>query len=246
MGLDNSLYVGLSRQMTLKREMDIVANNIANQDTAGFKIEHLIIQEYPKAPAATEGGPKPIKFVYDLGIARDFKAGSMQRTGNPLDMAVEGDAFFTVNTPDGVRYTRDGRFTLDNTGRLVTQGGYPVVGEGGDITFDVTQGPIAVSRDGVISQGNLRITRLNLAQFGSLSGLEKTGDGFFRNANNQQVLPAPNASVHQGSIEGSNVNPIIEITEMIEVSRAYERMSKLIDQSAELSRGAVQRLGKTN
>jgi flagellar basal-body rod protein FlgF len=98
----------------------------------------------------------------------------------------------------------------------------------------------------VISQGNLRITRLNLAQFGSLSGLEKTGDGFFRNANNQQVLPAPNASVLQGSIEGSNVNPIIEITEMIEVSRAYERMSKLIDQSAELSRGAVQRLGKIN
>jgi len=244
--LDNSLYIGLSKQLTLKRQMDIVANNIANQDTTGFKVENLIVQEYPKAPAATEGGPKPLKFVYDLGVSRDFNAGTMQKTGNPLDMAVEGDAFFTINTPDGPRYTRDGRFTLDPTGRLVTQAGNPVVGEGGDILVDRQLGEITVSRDGVISQGNQRLTRLNLSRFGAVSGLEKTGDGLFLNANNQPVLAATNASVHQGSLEGSNVNTILQITEMIEVSRAYERVSKLVDQSADLSRSAVSRLGKIN
>lgn len=244
--MDNSLYIGLSRQLTLKRQMDIVANNIANQDTAGFKVEHLILAEDPEAPALTQGGPKPIKFVYDTGVARSFTAGTMQRTGNPLDMAVEGDAFFTINTANGPRYTRDGRFTLDQTGRLTTQGGEPVTGEGGDILVDTTKGDIAVSRDGIVSQAGLRITRLNLARFASRAGLEKMGDGFFRNTSEQPVLAATNASIHQGTVEGSNVNPIMEITDMIEVSRAYERVTKLVDQSADLSRSAVQRLGKPN
>ena len=98
----------------------------------------------------------------------------------------------------------------------------------------------------MISQGNLRITRLNLAQFGTLAGLTKTGAGLFQAGSNQQALPATNAGISQGSIEGSNVNPILAISEMIEVSRAYERMSKLMDQNADLSRGAIQRLGKLN
>src|SRR5450432_108958 len=114
--MDNALYVGLSNQMVLKREMDIVANNIANADTTGFKFESLMTKETPAAPALTFGGPKPIKFVSADGVARDFSQGGMRRTDAPLDLAIEGQGFFKVTTKAGDRYTRDGHFRTDDTG----------------------------------------------------------------------------------------------------------------------------------
>jgi flagellar basal-body rod protein FlgF len=135
--MDNALYVGLSRQMVLRREMDIVANNIANIDTNGFKVESLIQKTDPAEPAMTLGGPRPVKFVATDGVARDFGQGTLTQTGGPLDLAIEGKGFFQVQTPDGPRFTRDGRFTTDTTGKLVTQGGQAVLDEsGGEIVID--------------------------------------------------------------------------------------------------------------
>lgn len=242
--MDNAMYVGLSRQMTLRRQMDVVANNIANQDTVGFKVEQLTLAEDPEAPAKTKGGPAPVKFVIDTGLARDFSQGTMQTTGNSLDLAIEGNGFFRINTPGGERYTRDGRFTLDAGSRLVTQKGDPVVGDGGDILVDTKKGPISISPDGIISQAGQRIAAVRPVQFASMAGLEKTGDGLYRNTANVQPTPATTAQLHQGMLEGSNVNPIKEITNMIEVSRAYERMSRLVEQTAQLSENAITRLGK--
>src|SRR5215472_12182027 len=117
--MDNALYVGLSRQMVLRRQMDIVANNIANADTNGFKVESLLTTETPGPPASTFEGPKPVKFVAANGVARDFSQGSFKRTDAPLDVAIEGKGFFKVTTKTGDRFTRDGHFRMDDQGQLV-------------------------------------------------------------------------------------------------------------------------------
>lgn len=243
--MENALYVTLSRQMVLRRQMDIVANNIANSDTAGFKVESLMEKTDPAAPALTMGGPNPVKFVSADGVARDFGQGGLNRTDAPLDVAIEGQGFFQVQGPDGARYTRDGRFTLDETGRLVTQKGLPVLDDGGgEIILDPAEGQISVAEDGTLTQGATRIGRLGVVAFRTLSTLEKAGDNLYRNTSNQQPQPAEAARVRQGMLEGSNVQPILEITRMIEVSRAYEQMAKIMDSTSELSKTAVQRMGR--
>jgi flagellar basal-body rod protein FlgF len=123
--MDNALYVGLSRQMTLRRELDIVANNIANANTTGFKVEELMVRTEPAKPARTAGGTNPVKFVLDDGVARDFGQGALTQTGGDFDLALEGQGFFKVSTAGGERYTRDGRFTMNPDGKLVTQNGQP-------------------------------------------------------------------------------------------------------------------------
>lgn len=243
--MENALYVSLSRQMVLRRQMDIVANNIANADTAGFKVESLIEKTDPAAPAVTMGGPQPVKFVSADGVARDFGQGALRRTDAPFDLALEGQGFFQVAGPDGPRYTRDGRFTLDETGRLVTQGGLAVLDDGGgEITLDPVEGAVSVGEDGTITQGATRVGKLGMVSFRTLATLEKAGDNLYRNTSNQQPQPAEGARVRQGMLEGSNVQPILEITRMIEVSRAYEQTARIMDSTAELSKTAVQRMGR--
>ena len=118
--MDNTLYVGLSKQMILNRELDVAANNLANVDTAGFKVESVITGDDPVMPAHAPPGSTPVQFALDQGVARDFTQGSMQQTGAPLDMAIEGKGFFQVQTQAGVRYTRDGRFGTDAQGQLLS------------------------------------------------------------------------------------------------------------------------------
>lgn len=243
--MENALYVGLSRQMLLRREMDIIANNIANADTTGFKVEALMARTEPAAPAFTLGGPKPVKFVVADGVARDFGQGALRRTDAPLDVAIEGDGFFKVGVFGAERYTRDGRFRADEIGRLVTQGGLPVLDDaGGEIVIDGEEGPVTIAEDGVISQGDQRIGKIGLFTFGNLAALEKVADNLYRNTSNLQPQPAGEARLRQGMLEGSNVQPILEITRMIEVSRAYEQMARIMDSEAELSRRTVERMGK--
>ncbi len=243
--MDNAIYIGLTRQMLLRREMDIVANNIANLDTTGFKMESMMQKTDPAAPAMTMGGPSPVKFVAPNGVARDFGQGVLTRTGGNLDMAIEGRGFFQIQGPDGPRFTRDGRFTTDPTGKLVNQGGLAVLDDGGgEIVIDPEKGPVSVGPDGSMSQGNERVGKVGVYEFANPGGLSKTGDNLFQNVSNQSPTPAVEARVRQGHLEGSNVKPVLEITRMVEASRAYEQAAKMIDSGSDLSRRAVERLGR--
>ncbi len=159
--MDNAVYVGLSRQMVLRRELDLIANNVANANTVGFKVESLLARTEPGAPASNDGAPRPVKFVLDGGVARDFTQGGLFSTGSDLDVGIEGDGFFEVATDEGPRYTRDGRFTLDELGRITTQAGDPVAGEGGgEIIINPENGAVTIGPDGAISQGENLLGRI--------------------------------------------------------------------------------------
>jgi flagellar basal-body rod protein FlgF len=243
--MDNALYVGLSRQMTLRRELDIVANNIANANTTGFKVEELMVRTEPAKPARTNGGSYPVKFVLDDGVARDFGQGALTQTGGDFDLAIEGQGFFKVSTAGGERYTRDGRFTMAPDGKLVTQNGAAVLDEGGgEITIDPLKGPVTFGKNGTVSQGAEQLGKVAVVRPTDLATFRKDGDNLYRNTTNDTPQAAPDAKIHQGMLEASNVQSITQITKLIEVSRAYESVAKMMDQTSELSRSAVERLGK--
>jgi flagellar basal-body rod protein FlgF len=245
--VENAAYVGLSRQMTLRRELDVVANNIANADTNGFKVEQLLVGSEVGERARNAFVRPGVSFVLDNGVGRDFSAGALSQTGRSLDFAIEGDgAFFKVQDGNGEAYTRDGAFTLDPTGRLTTKQGQAVLGEAGEIVLDTTLGEISVGADGTITQDDQVVGRLAVVRFESLGALEKGGDGLYRNASNAAATEAPEAQIRQGMLEGSNVNPILEITNLIEIQRAYESVTRMIENTNDLSRRSVERLGRVS
>ncbi len=246
--MDNAIYVGLSKQMTLQRALDVAANNLANVDTAGFKVESLQVQTDPLTPPAVPSSD-PIKYVIDNGLARNFGQGGLEQTSNPLDVGIEGDGFFTVQTAAGPRYTRDGRFGVDAQNQLVDHQGDPVMSAGGSpISVDPQKGQVSIAKDGTISQigqngQTLQVGKLGVSRFANLSALRKQGDNLY-DAAGATPTTATDARMHQGMVERSNVQPIVEITSLISITRAYERVTQMMSQTQDLSESAVQRLGK--
>lgn len=239
--MDNSFVVGLSLQQVLRSRMDMTANNLANLTTTGFKAERLVMRELSEAPAEGAETPQDIAFVDAWTLQRDFTTGSLERTGNPLDLAIEGEGFLVVATPQGPAYTRDGRLSVDAGGRLVTRSGDPVQG-GGDIRIDPAGGDVRIDAGGRIFQGEAEIGALDLAAFDAPERLERVGDNLWRATGEPARGPA-GARIAQGFIEGSNVNAVSELTQMIEISRAYQSVSQMLSQSDELRSRAIDRLG---
>jgi len=245
--MNTSLYVGLSRQETLQRALDIAANNIANADTAGFKVEQPLVRTEPTALPGTGLDSRPIAFVLDQGVGRDFREGALENTGGAYDVAIGGDGFFQVQAGAGLRYTRDGRFTVDAQNRLVTKAGDPVLGDNGrPIVLDPNRPAPAIAKDGTISQAGVNLGRIGVFRFADLSTLQKAGANLYSVPDDSQAIAAPDATTLQGVVEKSNVQPVLEITNLIEITRAYERVARMMDQTSDLASRAVNSLGRVN
>ena len=254
--MENSLLVGLSRQMALSHQLDIISNNIANLDTTGFKADNASFQEFLKTGARNgdfPGNDKRVSFVLDRATWTDMSPGALQRTGSPLDLAIDGKGFFVVQTPQGQqRYTRNGSFSINASGQLVTSEGDQVVGNAGPITFQINDHDINISSTGIITvregagiadspRGQLR-----MASFDQPHRLQKAGASQFiaPNGVTPGVLPA-NTRVVQGALEKSNVQPIASMARMIEITRNYSDIAAMLQQQDSERRTALQQLSQT-
>jgi flagellar basal-body rod protein FlgF len=245
--MENTLLIGLSRQMALQRELDVVANNIANLNTTGFKADGNVFEQYvmPVARAdAFSGDDRRLTFVRDRATWTDLGQGPLQRTGNPLDIAIEGNAFLAVQTPRGERYTRNGALQINAAGELVTSEGHQVLGDGGPVVFQPQDRHITIGRDGSIAVPEGLRGRLRLVTFVRPHALQKDGASTFAAPAGMQPEVATTARVVQGAIEGSNVRGVIEMTRMIEVTRSYASVASLLQQQSELRRNAIQQLAE--
>lgn len=243
--MDNAMIIGLTRQLTLRQAMDVAANNIANADTAGFKVERVMLEADTSNTTYHMDGPDRVAFVEDWAMGRDFSQGRLENTGRPLDLALDGEGFFTIETPAGERLTRDGKFTMNEQGDLVTGRGDRVLDDiGQPIRFDPEAGPVQIDPTGQIFQAGLPGQRVGVTRFEQLGLLEKVGDNMFSAPEDAERLLDNLPTINQGFIEQSNVRPIVEITRMMEVSRAYTSVSKMINDTDELARKAIERLGR--
>ncbi len=220
--MDNTLLVSLSQQLAAYRSMDVIANNIANASTPGFKREGVKFEEYltPMKPSETEKGTQLVSFVVDKGTVRDLTEGHVERTDAPFDLAINGKGYFVVQTPAGDRYTRDGHFQLDQDGNLVTSDGNKVMGEGGEITFSPDDGDIHIAGDGTISGQQGQLGKVRLVSFDDERGMINEGSNLYSTTESPKA--ADQGTIHQGMLESSNVDPVVEISHMIEVMRAYQ------------------------
>ncbi len=246
--MDNSLLVSLSHQLAAYRAMDVIANNIANASTPGFKREAAKFEEFitMMRPAEGQTGPQSVSFVKDAGVMRDTGQGNIEQTGAPYDVAIAGPGFFAVQTPVGTRYTRDGHFSLDANGNLVTSQGYQVQGDGGAIAITPNDGDISIAPDGTISSvvhgvGN-QLAKLKVVDFANTAALVKQGANLY--STGQTPTTPANINLRQGALEASNVQPVIEISHMIEVMRAYEATASLSKSQEDMMRQAIEKLGQ--
>jgi flagellar basal-body rod protein FlgF len=252
--MENTLLIGLSRQMTLHREMEVVANNIANLNTTGFKADNAAFEEYLMPGARADQFALPdrrMSFVQDRQTWHDMSQGSIQMTGNPLDVAVDGRGFFVVQTPRGERYTRNGSFQINANGQLVTNEGNAVLGEGGPITLQATDKDVMVSPEGTITVREGANTasdairgKLRVVTFAPNQPLRKDTSSTF--AAEQGVAPQPVTTprVVQGALEKSNVQSVVEMTRMIEVTRNYTTVANLFQSENDMRRNAIDKLAE--
>ena len=245
--MDNSSYVALSGQMALRRQLSVVANNMANANTAGYKGEHARFEEYLHKQGP---GKDKVSFVIDQASYLDTRQGGLTQTGNPLDIALQGEGWLAYEGQGGqTLFGRDGRMTISAQGDLVTVSGNRVLDEGGaPISIPQGSGQLSISSDGVVSgQDGAQIATVGVFRVDDIQGYDRLGNGMFaasEELGEAALLPDETTRIAQGFVEESNIQPIVEMTKLMEVQRAYDRSSKLSENADDLRKRTLQTLGQ--
>lgn len=239
--MNSSTYITLSGQNAWQREMDVLANNIANLSTPGFKGEQMLFNEYL---VDTPDG-KPLSYVAVAGTARDMNQGPLTHTGNPLDIALDGPGFLAVTKSDGsTEYTRDGHLQLDSKDELVTSTGFVVQGSGGaPIVIPAGAGRVTIGNDGTVSTRQGTIGKIAVVNFADPQVLVESQGGLYTTS--QAAQPITTTQVEQGTIEQANVQPILEMTRLMSVAHSITLAKNFADGENTLLTNAIDRLGKT-
>ncbi len=244
--MNSGMYAALSGSVASQQRLDVLANNLANVNTAGFKRDRMVFESMlaaVKNPSQESGTLTDTTSIPKINFTTDYSAGPVKATENSLDVALDGDGFFVLETPQGKGYTRQGNFHLDAGGRMVSAAGYPVLGNGGPIT--IKGGSVKIDASGGVFVDGNRVAGIDLVDFPKPYPLEKKGETLFiPAASGASETPAKNTSVRQGFLEQSNVNPILEMTQLIETTRYYESCLKALRNYDEIAGKAANELGK--
>ena len=239
--MENTLYVGLSRQVVLRNNMNIIANNIANANTPGYRSQNIMFKEYVSNPRGTDA---PLSFVNDIGQYHTTEQGAMKLTENPLNIALSGAGYMGVIGPDGkVAYTRAGDLEISTDGTLVTPAGHAISSAGGgSISIPEDSTELKIDNKGVISNQQGQIGQLMIVEFKNIQSLKPQGNNLYRT--DEPGLPAEKTSVKQGYLEASNVQAVVEMTRMIDTLRTFQSVNQLMQNENERLRTAVQTLSR--
>ncbi|MGC2855658.1 flagellar basal-body rod protein FlgF [Novispirillum sp. DQ9] len=240
--MQNTSYIALSSQTALWRRLEMVANNMANMNTPGYRSQEPVFTSYlQRSPGDDSAFRERLNFVTDFGRVHDFSPGAVKPTGNAMDLALDGEGFFVVGSTDGPKYTRAGHFMLDKEGQLVTKDGMPLLNENDEPFFIApNESQFTVAPDGTVATENGPIGKIKVVDFEDPQRLRKVSGSLFAAAEDMQPQPVEQTKVAQGMIEGSNVNGIMEMTRMIEVQRSYMHANNLIEQENDRIRNAMQ------
>jgi len=246
--MENSFITGISGQVALQQQMDVIANNIANMNTPGYRTQNMVFSDFltrNNTTPATADNDK-LSLVYSYGQFKDTRQGPITTTSNPLDIAIDGPGYLGVRNEDGsISYARTGSFYLNADGQIVTSSGRLLASDGGGaITIPRDAKDISIAEDGTVSTDQGTSGRLMLVEFDNTQDLTARGEGLYQSA--QPGVAAENSRILQGALEGSNVQPVVEMTRMIDVSRAYERSLQMVQSEHERLRTMIQRLTRNS
>lgn len=240
--MSTGMYVALSAQVALERRLDTIAQNVANLGTAGYRADEV---KFEAVLSKTVADAVAFSSAGDTYISR--QAGPLTKTDDGLDIAVQGDGWLAIATPNGVAYTRDGRMRIQPTGELATLNGYAVLDVGrAPLALDPNGGAPIIARDGMITQDGQQVGAIGLFAIDPTAKLTRVDNsGVTPDRPATEILDFATNGVVQGFVEGSNVNPILEITKLISVSRAFDAATKMVEASDQTAQNAIKTLGES-
>ena len=244
--MENPTYIALSRLMAQERTLDVMANNVANSNTPGYKAQHVLFSDWlsPTPHSAHRAGDAAIEFTQDRATWRDRSAGTITHTGDPFDLAIGSDGYFTVKTPAGDRLTRAGRFSLQSDGTITDDDGNALLDDGGS-PIQVASGDsdVTIAGDGTISGKTGRIGKVGIVAPRDENRLVAEGSHLFRADTDTSAVARP--GIVQGAIEDSNVSSMLEMTRMMQLERDFQFMTQFTQSEADRQQTTIDKMTQT-